>query len=285
MISGCVILAALVTLASPADSLACERPRHLRFSVVPDGDVQTALKNYQPILDDLQSSLGIPVEVFTPSSYGAVIEGLLSGSIDVARLGPASYVSAKASDPDITAFSTFAQKRGAFDDEGAFYYSLLVVRTETPFKTAEDLRGKTLALVDPDSTSGNKIPRQLFSRVIGIPLERHFGRISYAGSHPLAAAALLQGRVDAAFVSSANLTTLVTEGKMHKEDVRVLWRSMPIPMDPFVYRGSFCRDVQDKIRAAFLDQRKSSATVLKSMNAIRFVPVRDRDYQVIKDLL
>ncbi len=277
------IMLVFMTLQVTAEN--CERPARIRYSMVPEGDVKNDLADIQPLLDDLQSSLGTPVDIIRPSSYGAVIEGLLAGSIDIARLGPSSYLSAKNSNPGITAFATFSQPEGAFQKEGAFYYSLLIVNSKGRLKKHEDLRGATLVLVDPDSTSGAKVPRQLFSQVAGGSLERYFGRISYAGNHISAAKAVLEGRADAAFVSSFQLSTMVREGKATGNNFRVLWRSVPLPLDPFVYRGILCQDVREKIRSAFLGRGgKNSASILNNMNAIRFLPIQDSDYQVIKNL-
>jgi phosphonate transport system substrate-binding protein len=275
----------MIFVSSTGHAQVCERPARLHYSMVPEGDLQNDLSRFQPLLDDLEAVLGIPVDVITLSSYGAVVEGLLSGAVDVARLGPSSYLAAKDSNPSITAFATFSQARGAFQAEGPFYYSMLVVRAAGPIRTSKNLRGKTLALVDPDSTSGDKVPRQLFRQEINGPLENYFGRISYAGSHTNAASAVLEGRVDAAFVSSFQLSSMVIDGKAKVEDLRILWRSLRLPLDPFVYRGTLCPDVKAKIRLAFLGRSdKRLAPVLNHMNAVRFLPVQDSDYQVIKNL-
>jgi phosphonate transport system substrate-binding protein len=275
----------MIFFTSTGHAQVCERPARLHYSMVPEGDLKNDLARFQPLLDDLEAVLGIPVDVVTLSSYGAVVEGLLSGAVDVARLGPSSYLSAKRSNPSITAFATFSQARSAFQEEGPFYYSMLVVRAAGPIKTQENLRGKTLALVDPDSTSGDKVPRQLFRQVINGPLEDYFGRISYAGSHINAASAVLEGRVDAAFVSSFQLSSMLIKGKVKEDDLRILWRSLRLPLDPFVYRGTLCTDLKAKIRLAFLGRsNKALAPVLSHMNAVRFLPVQDNDYQVIKNL-
>jgi phosphonate transport system substrate-binding protein len=281
----CLLLCALAAAASAARPAECETPTRLRFSIVPEGSVQRDMAAFQPLFDELQAALGIPVEVVMPSSYGSVIEGLLAGAIDLARLGPASYVSAKRGDPAITAFATYAKKAGAFQGEGAYYHSMLVVSAHGTPPAIAALRGKNLALVDPDSTSGALIPRKWFPKVIGVPIERYFGRVSYAGSHDEAVLAVLDKRVAAAFVASTHLSALVRSGKARPEDFKVLWQSAPIPTDPFVYRGQLCRNIKEKIHAVFLGRkRKSGDAVLDGMAAVRFVPVSDRDYQPIREL-
>ncbi len=274
-----VVLLAGIPLAHASE---CERPLRLRYSMVPEGDVKVDLARFRPLLDRLQATLGIPVEVVTPASYGAVIESLLAGEVDLARLGPSSYLSVRKIDPTITPFATFSQQAGAFQQAGPFYQSLLIVRASGPMKQVANLRGKSLALVDPDSTSGSKVPRHYFTQFVGASLEDWFGRVSYAGSHTGAAAAVVDGRATAAFVSSFQLSRMVRAGTLNEQDIRILWHSLPMPLDPFVYRAKLCTDITDTIRAVFLGSRASAAPqVLEDMNAIRFLPIQDSDYRVL----
>lgn len=275
---------ALAALPAAAHETLCERPSRLRYSMVPEGDVEKDLARFRPLLDRLGASLGVPVEMLAPASYGAVIEMLHAGKIDVARLGPAVYLSAKKDDPGITAFATASLHSGPYQEQGPYYHSLLVVRADSRFHGTDALRGARLALVDPNSTSGSLIPRKSFPLDAGVTLDSYFSRIAYAGSHLSAARMVLEGRADAAFVSSLQLSTLAGMGELKHRPVRVLWRSAPVPMDPYVYRGGLCKDVQDKIRAAFLDRASDNAAVLGSISALRFVPVSDSDYKVLRDL-
>lgn len=280
------LAAALLGLSLVA-SLAiaqCERPARLRYSMVPEGDVDKDLAHFQPLLERLGASLGIPVEVVSPRSYGAVIELLLAGEIDLARLGPASFLAARKRNPGITAFATTSLHFGPFQEQGPFYHSLLVVRAGSRYEAPSDLRGARLSLVDPNSTSGNKIPRKTFAQATGLPLDRWFARIAYAGSHTAAIGMVLDGRADATFASSLQLSKMVASGALRQNEVRVLWRSAPVPMDPFVYRSGLCKDVQEKIRAAFLSAGGDNAQVLGNMQALRFLPVNESDYDILKDL-
>ncbi len=280
-----MLLAAFMLLPVSAAAVACERPLKLRFSLIPQGDFGKDVAAIRPLLDALEESLGMPVETVQPSSYGAVIEGLLAGAVDVARLGPASYIAAKRQDARITAFASYASKKEVFQEEGAHYHSLLIVRRDSGVASVEALRGKRLALVDPDSTSGALIPRRVIGAMVKGPLEGHFSRVSYSGAHHLSALAVVNGQVDAAFVGSTNLSELVAKGQAKPEDFRILWRSAPIPRDPFVFRGQLCADIRDKIRAVFLrDHGRGHPDVLNNLKAVRFVPIGDSDYQILRDL-
>lgn len=273
----------LVTASSQAAE--CEKLTRLRFSLVPQNDVQKDLALLQPLFDSLQTSLGMPVEVVMPSSYGAVVEGLLAGSVDLARLGPAAYVSAKKQDAGITAFATVARKLPGQGGEDISYRSILLVRNDSPYKTLLSLRGKKVALVDPDSTSGALIPRHVFSRVIKAPLDKYFGQVVYSGAHDLSMSNLSKGRIDAIFISSVSLAAAVENGSFKREDFRTLWQSQAIPRNPFVLRSRLCADTRKKIIGVFLDHGGNANTsLMQGLSVTRFVPVSDQDYQIVRDL-
>jgi phosphonate transport system substrate-binding protein len=277
-------LALLVLATAAAHGAECENPSILRISIIPSGDVKKDLAEHQPLLEELRSVLGIPVETYVPSSYGAVVEGLLSGAVQLARLGPASYVAAKRADPQLTAFATYVHKANAYQEAGAFYYSLLIVRADSGIKNVESLRGKRLALVDPQSTSGSLIPRHVFAKQVGSALENYFGQLGYTGSHVQSINRLLAGHADAAFVGSVNLAAALADPAAMRK-VRVIWRSQAFPHDPFVYRGQLCSGLKEKIRNVFLQVGGArKAATLENLDGVRFVPVTDADYQPVREI-
>lgn len=279
------VLAALGLSAPVVRAADCEQPRRLHFSIIPRGDVKKEIAELQPMLDKLQAALGIPVQVYSAPSYGAVVEALASGAVQLARLGPASYVAARRADPQLSAFATYATRAAPFQPAGAYYHSLLVVRSDSGIDSIEGLRGKRLALVDPGSTSGALVPRQVFARQVGRPLEAYFSQVGYTGSHTRSIARLLAGQIDAAFVGSQNLATEIGADPDKVGQIRVVWRSVALPNDPFVLRGQLCDTLKERIRATFLgDGGRQSKALLENLNVTRFVPVTDRDYDIIRDL-
>lgn len=275
--SACLLAAGVLLCGHTAE---CEQPPRLRFSMVPQNDTRKELAAFQPLFDTLRRDLGIPVDVLAPSSYGAVIEDMLAGNVDLARMGPAAYISAKRQEPRITPFASVSKTVDG--KEESFYYSYLIVRTDSPDGTIASLKEKTLALVDPDSTSGALIPKHAFSRLTGMPLDRYFGRITYSGSHNQSIANVMARQADAAFVSSTELATFF--GGRESSELKVLWKSTPIPRDPFVLRDALCPALKKKIREAFFRDGNRNPELMKQLGITRFIPVEDADYQVVREL-
>jgi phosphonate transport system substrate-binding protein len=273
----------LLALSALIHAQTCESPKSLRVSLIPKKSTTALGAEYQPLVKALTAALKQPVEIVLASSYGTVVEGLLAGTIDLAELGPASYAQAKARDPKITAFASLIQHIGPYTDAADSYRSLLIVRRDRKIKDLASLRGSNISLVDPASTSGALIPRQMISKLTGAPLERYFGRITFSGSHDRAIQAVQKGLVDAAFISSSRLDEALRIGSVLPDELQVQWKSSPIPYDPFVYRGQLCQSVTDKIRQAFFDNSASQKDMFRGMDGEGFAHVSDVNYQEIRE--
>lgn len=265
---------------------ACEDPRPLRMALIPKSNVQQQRIALVPLLRALELALQRRVEVGLFPSYGAVIEGLLSDAVDVAELGPASY--ALLMDREASAVAPFAALSGRDATEpgkvGA-YHSVLITRKRSGLATLRQLKGRSVALTDPASTSGALLPRSGMRQLTGLPLDAYFSRVSYAGSHDRAILALHSGRVDAAFVSTNRLDDAVRKGVLDGDDITVVWRSPPVPTDPFVLRNRLCPGVAAAIREVFLNPQPGYAAMFQGLDAGPFVAVSDLDYQGVRNLL
>jgi phosphonate transport system substrate-binding protein len=273
----------LVSFTTFIQAQTCESPKALRLSLIPKKSSAGMGAEYQPLVKVLEAALKQPVEIVLASTYGSVLEGLLAGTIDLAELGPASYAQAKERDPRITAFASLIQRIGPNTDAANSYRSLLIVRRDKKIKELADLRGSKLSLVDPASTSGALIPRQMISKLTGMPLERYFGRITFAGSHDRAILAVQRGYADAAFVSSSRLDEALRTGSVRPDELQVHWKSSPLPYDPFVYRGQLCQSVTDKIKQAFFENGTSQQELFRRMNGEGFAKVSDSNYREIRE--
>jgi len=265
----------------------CEDPKELTFAIIPTEETVAELQLYQPITERMTKLTGKKIQFFMPTSYASVVEGLLSKFIDVAVLGPYSYVIANSKDEEIEVFATYAKRAGFLQEEGPGYKAALVTKKGSKFTTIASLKGSLLGLVDPGSTSGNLFPRIVFSKEIGGDLDKYFKKVVYTGSHELSTIAVARGKVDAAFVATHRFDNVVSKGEVKLEDFNILWKSPPIPQDPFVYRSPLCQKLKDQIKATFLGLSKDvpgEKNFLDNVKSNKFVEMSSADYDVIREL-
>lgn len=281
--------AGLFSLGLSGEALAaaaCENPDALTFAIIPTEETVAELELYQPVTDRLAELTGKKIQFFMPTSYASVVEGMLSGFVHVGVLGPYSYVIASEKDPAIEVFATYAKRPGHLQEEGPGYRGVLVTKKGSKFTTIESLKGAVLGLTDPGSTSGNLMPRVVFSDTVGMDLDDYFGKVVYTGSHELSTVAVHQGKVDGAFVATHRFDNVINKGEAKLEEFNVLWKSDPIPQDPFVYRNTLCDDIKKQIESTFLGlkDQPGAKKFLDNVKSNTFVPMKSGDYDIIRAL-
>ncbi len=222
----------------------------LIFAVVPAENASGVSDRFAPFMKYLSKELGVKVTLRLANDYAAVIEGQRNGSIHIAGYGPASYSRAVITGVKVEPFCTTVNHDGTVG-----YYSVFYVRADSPYKTIEDLKGKNLGLVDPNSTSGNNVPRFLLNKLKIVP-ENYFAHVTYTGSHENGVIALQQKTVDVAADwwnsdDDSNLTRMVKKGMAKKEDFRIILKSDLIPNSPYAYLSSLPADMKAAIWKAF----------------------------------
>ena len=269
-----------------AMAATCENPEALTLAIIPTEESVAELQLYKPVTDRMEKLTGKKIQFFMPTSYASVVEGLLSKFVDVAVLGPYSYVIANSKDKSIEVFATYAKRPGHMQEEGPGYRGVLISKRGSKFTSIDSLKGSTLGLTDPGSTSGNLMPRVAFTKVIGKDLEKFFGKVVYTGSHELSSVAVVKGKVDAAFVATHRFDNVVNKGEASLDGVNILWKSDPIPQDPFVYRNTLCGNIKAKIRETFLNLKgqPGAKQFLDNVKSNTFVRMSSDDYNIIRDL-
>lgn len=283
----CLLSIGLVTgLTTSALAQECVDPDQLVFSIIPTEETSQEVDLYQPVLKRLKEKTGKPIEFFMPTSYSSVIEAMMNGWVHVGVHGPNSYIIAKEKDPTLEVFATYAKLEGHLQEEGPGYRAVLITRQDSGFDTIESLRGATVALADPASTSGNLLPRVVFIDEIDTEFDDYFSRVVYSGGHDLSTLAVKEGRVDAGFVATHRFDNVIDRGLAEMDEFQVIWKSPVIPQDPFVYRGDLCPELKDAIEDTFLTlhEAEEAQTFLENVNSRRFVAMEDSDYDIIRQL-
>ena len=155
---GVVGLAAVIGLAftGSAKAAECENPDALTFAIVPTEESVAELTLYKPVTDRMARLTGKKIQFFMPTSYASVVEGMLSKFVDVAVLGPYAYIIANEKDKNVEVFATYAKKKGVMQEEGPGYQAALISKKGSKFTTIDSLKGATVGLTDPGSTSGER---------------------------------------------------------------------------------------------------------------------------------
>ena len=285
---------ALLALPAAAQDWTAAYPQ-LTLAVIPAENASGTTDRYAPMTAYLSKALGVPVRLRIANDYAAVIESQRAGNAQLAFYGPASFARAVMTGVKVEPIVNQRHDTGA-----SGYYAVIYVRADSPYRTIEDLKGKNLALVDPNSTSGNQAPRYFLHKA-GHPVDTFFGKTVYAGSHENAVLALVQGTVDAAAnLYNTDTDTMVTrmaaKGMLKKpdgtplspSDFRIVFKSAFLPEGPFAMLSSLPADLKRKIVEAFValpTADKAAFDRLSDGKDLGLTPVTLEDYQPIIEML
>src|SRR5260221_4127314 len=144
---------AFTVSAASAEDWKTKYPE-ITFAVVPAENASGVTERYTPFVSYLSKELGIKVNLRVANDYAAVIEGQRAGNIQIGYYGPASFARAR-----LTGVATDAFVIDVNSDGSKGYYSVFYVMAKSPYQKIEDLNGENIGLVDPNSTSGDNMPR------------------------------------------------------------------------------------------------------------------------------
>lgn len=258
----------------------------INLGIISTESTQNLKADWQPLVDDMAKQTGLKVTAFFAPDYAGIIEGMRFNKVHVAWLGNKSAMEAV----DRANAEVFAQMVNADGTLG--YYSHLIVHKDSPMKSLEDVlkNGKSLAFGngDPNSTSGFLVPGFYVFAKNKIDAKTHF-KIVRSANHETNALAVANKQVDVATNNSENLDKFKDRQPEKHKDLRIVWTSPLIPLDPMVISKSLPAATQEKIKNFFYNYAKtdprekeiamkiSKLSGFKPSTNAQLIPIRELD--------
>ncbi len=250
------LAAALVSLALVSPVMAQEwKAEFPELTIgISSGENETdAIARTQPYADYLSRELGVPVNIVRGTDYAAVIEAMRSGHVQFASVGPAAYALArKVMGEDIAPVAVTLDQDGNLG-----YYSVIAVRADSPYQTLEDIKGKSFAFADPNSTSGYAVPSYYLATELNTSADEYFSEVAFSGGHEQSVMALVNGTFEAVATHWRNETagtiqTMEKKGLIQPGSTRIIWKSPVIPNTPVMMLTTLPQELQDAFKTALM---------------------------------
>jgi phosphonate transport system substrate-binding protein len=275
------VFLASVTAASSADWR--DKYKVIKVGAVTVENQGATITRYKPFADYIEKKFGVKVEVFTASDYAGIVQALSGGQIHLARLGPASYAAGFIdSEGEIEPLVMNVEPNG-----GKGYHSVLIVRSDSPYKSISDLKGKSLAWADANSTSGYLVPNASL-RDAGIDPQKHFGRTVFSGGHEQSVLGVLKGNFDSAFTwtspghQAGQFRIMMDRGMLKLDDVRIVWESPLIANPPWAVSKKIPADMRKDLLDMFVNLAKDNMAMAEAAaqgKTSGFEPVTHETYK------
>lgn len=203
--------------AAPTEDPRADWPDEFLLGMFGGDDAEETLERNEPLRMKLEAGLGMPVTIFTGTSYNAVIEAMRADRVDAMVVGPFSYILA-VQEADAEAIAVFQSCSSSEDPcqytEGrpTHYQSVIFTKKGNGIESLDDIIGQGFNFVDPASTSGHLAPKTLLIQR-GYDPDEQFETV-FAGSHPTSVLSVYNDKADAGATNEGNLTRLAAEGQV-----------------------------------------------------------------------
>jgi phosphonate transport system substrate-binding protein len=272
-----------VALLAAGLPLAAGRPAtaqtSLHLVLTPSQKPTDLLATGEEFAQVLGKLVGVPVRVTVASDYAAVIEALRNRSADLAFVHPGGYVLASREAKAVIVAKNLWHGKASFT-------SRIYVRRDSGIKTVEELRGKTIAFVDPASSSGYIYPMVLLIKrglVKNRDPKTFFKDVVFSGAHDASMRALLNGHVDA--IASFDMAReQYLKDPAERDRLAFVAETEPIPEAGIAARDGLDPALFARVRAALLQiKAPAHAALLKRLYDIDgFETAEDREYDPVR---
>ena len=224
---------------------------------------------------DLGKVINMEVKEIQASDYTAIIEALRTGKADMAYMG------------------ALAVAMGA-ERAGVTPIVMKAPKDNNEINSIKDFKGKTIAFVDPDSTSGNLVPTSEIMKAfpdLHLTNEKihtngeFFEAVSFSGKHQAGLQAVIKGDVDIVPISDQIMASEFKNGNADENAVKVVHSSAAIPAEAMVVSKTVNEDLKKTLTKFLVEYNNKDYfdKVIKKADA-RFVECSMEDYQPIVEL-
>ena len=243
------LIAGLGMAAIAGFTMAASAEGTLNVQFVPTNNDGSMEAKTGPFADYLSEKLGMDVNVTLATDYSTIVEAMASGKVDLGIMPPAAYVQARNLDAAEAILSSQLVKYDEDTEEpieGEYtstFKGEVLVKADSDMESLEDLKGKKIATLSPNSASGYIYPVTdcTLTTVNDIPSEM---------------TAVLNGQQDACFVFQGAryvFSSKFTDYDLYK-DLKVLYLTDgDIPNDAIAVQPSMDEDLKAQIKDVFLN--------------------------------
>lgn len=214
-----LVLGVLLSIEmAPAASAA--GARIIRVAILAHRGVDVAIRQWQPTMDYLSKMLpGYRFEIVTVDNDDIEL-AVASGEVDFVLTNPGSYISLE-SRQGVYRVATLIRSQPS-GPQAQFGAVIFTRNHESKIRTLDDLVGKSFVAVHPNAFGGWQMAWREF-KDRGIDPFTDFSHMEFSGfPQSRVVEDVLSGRADAGTVRTDVLERLIQQGRIRREDIRIL---------------------------------------------------------------
>jgi len=283
-----IVFVMAITIRQLNEGALGTRLNPIKIYFTPSVDANRISFNAESLTDFLHKETGWYFTTAVPASYIAVVEAFGTDKCDIAAINTFSYLMANAK------YGAEAKLRVVREGNETTYKGQIITRYDSGINTLSDINGRSIAYVDPSSTSGYLLPKALLDSK-GI----HPSETVFAMRHDNVVTMVYQRQVDAGATyysppDSATGEVMDARGRVLKQfpdvvkKVKIIGFTQDIPNDPWVFRKNMNENMKEKLIKAILDfasTKEGKQALFDIYDITGLIRTKDSDYEGIRELL
>jgi phosphonate transport system substrate-binding protein len=262
--------AGLLLLAGTGLTQAAEPDELYLGSVAMDVPAEM-VRRLTPLTEYLGKKTGMKISFRASPNLGSAVNELGKDFTQIAYLTPVAYIEARDKFKAVPLVSPLTHGKSTFN-------LVVAVRSDSPYKSLDDLKGKKFAFGDP---------KALLQRAVvvggGMKLE-DFSNYGFLKHYDNIAKAVLNKDFDSGILKDTIYDEFAPKG------LRKIYTSPPLSSYLFAVSDRLPPTTVKKLRAAFLELNASNpehAAILRELDKgyDGFEPAEDKDYDAIRKLI
>jgi len=237
-------------------------------------DISTLVKfkNY------LREKTRLSIKLKFARSYSTMRHLILEDNVNVAYICGATYVDLEPSKKiELLALPTLKHQPS--------YYSLVIAKKGTNYKSIDDFKDKVYAMSDPESNSGSLVPRyEIIKR--GYDENHFFKRIIYTYDHGESILAVLDDYAQGASVDSVIYGAFLRNYPKSRNQLKIVEKFGPYPITPIVISKNIPQKIKNILQKTLIrmGDDKSGKEILSAMAIDSFIRPNHLSYKKIEDV-
>jgi len=274
------VFSIMICLFSQQGQAQDVKPKQLKIVFIAYENPQQLVEDVKPIVAYLEKTLNMDIKHFIATDYAGVVEALRNETADMGFMGALQYVIAH-------------KMAGAYPILGEIYngkstyISKIFVRRDSGIGNIKDLNGKSIAFVDPISSSGYMYPLDIFKQKGLIKNkdkgEQFFKKIYFSGGDEQALRAVLNNFVDAAGIGQYAYNLLNYD---ERAEIVSIADSKPIPSHCVVVRKNLHQPTVEKLQEALFNlNNEPNRHLLKYLYSVDgYIKVTHDNYLEVEEI-
>jgi phosphonate transport system substrate-binding protein len=244
----------------------------LSFGIYPSDRPSIMEDMFEPTLESIRENVEellkrpVYIKLNLFPTYKDGVDAIVKGKVDFVRFGPASYIIAKDYNPGIQLLAIERMKSGK-----KRFYGVIVVRKDSDIYELSDLKDRSFAFGDRNSTIGRYLSQYELAKA-GI-CANDLSRYKYLGSHDAVAEAVLAGQFDAGALKKSTY-------ERYKSEFRVIGEPFMNVTKPWIARAGLNPVVFSNLRKVLLELKDPGG--LNEIGVSSFGEVSDSDYDLVR---